>query len=159
MSTLTRQDENKTPPPLPNLLFPEYDLVNDEEVLVNTVEDDKIAEAVAQTTIWDDASEPEGEDDEDAKLNQADYSKALGNEVVDPMYVRFLTRVRKGGEKQVLRYCRWQNEASGGGPLYLHSSTAKITAGDRQLPVRISQDDVPLCQACGTKREFEFQVI
>ena len=45
----------------------------------------------------------------DARLTQRDYQRALGSGASaehDPQYVLFLARVSRGGNDQVLRYCR-----------------------------------------------------
>ena len=120
--------------------FPEFSLnVEPEEF------DD--SEIDASTSIWEDAVTAGGKDEEDdAKLTQADYDHALGSEASDPVYIRFLTRVKRGGPEQVLRYCRW-DKRSGGGPLAISSS--------------FSQDGFspPLCQHCGAARSFECQIM
>ena len=120
--------------------FPEFSLnVEPEEF------DD--SEIDASTSIWEDAVTTGGKDEEDdAKLTQADYDHALGSEASDPVYIRFLTRVKRGGPEQVLRYCRW-DKRSGGGPLAISSS--------------FSQDGFspPLCQYCGAARSFECQIM
>lgn len=140
-------------------IFPEFAIVVEEEELKDTVEDEQIARAVANANIWDDAmAEPADEADEDAKLRQSDYSKALGNEVVDPAYVHFMTRVRRGGDKQVLRYCRWEEEAKGGGPLHMHSERAVVERRGLRLPTRVSHQGIPPCPYCQGERKFEFQV-
>lgn len=141
-------------------LFPEYDIVDEVEELENTAEDERIKAAAEKATIWEDAMTAGGaEEEEDARLRQADYSEALGNEAVDPCYVRFLSRVRRGGEKQVLRYCRWESVEEGGGPLWMHSADAVLRRGEETLPPRIAEDTVPCCDKCGEPRQFEFQVM
>ena len=137
-------------------VFPEFAIVVDAEELKDTAEDEQIARAVAGANIWEDALTEET--DEDASLRQSDYSKALGNEVVDPAYVQFMTRVRKGGDQQVLRYCRWEESSRGGGPLYMHSAGAVVERKGVRLPTRIAAQDVPRCSRCGGERKYEFQV-
>jgi hypothetical protein len=107
------------------------------------------------------------EEKADADLKQGDYEQALGNEASDPLYSRFLTRVRLGGDKQVLRYfCgprtaadreeQQQQEGEGGGG-------HQILAGDH-MPLAVSSsgavhpDQVPPCELCQAPRVFEFQV-
>ena len=144
-------------------LFPEFDIVVEVEELRNTAEDDIIQATAAKTAVWEGAEEVEEGDQEDAKLSQKDYNAALGNQVVDPNYVRFLTRVRRGGEHQILRYCRWpateKNQRVA--PLYMHSANAVLldpTNKERTSAPRIAAKDVPNCSNCGAERRFEFQV-
>lgn len=121
-------------------LFPEYNLIVEPE----EYDEDEID---ATTTVWDDAVTPGGKDEEDdAKLTQADYDKALGAETTDPVYIRFLTKVKGGGPDQVLRYSRWDNRP-GGGPLAISSAFMK----DNYQP--------QLCEHCGAARAFEFQIM
>lgn len=127
-------------------LFKEYDLVvSEEELKADT------AEAIeSSTTIWEDARTTQGEtkEDEEAdlKLQQKDYDQALGNESRDPEYVRFLSRVRRGGAEQVLRYCRWNEDS---GPLSVSSAAAK----------QYREEAPPQCEQCGGARKFEFQIM
>jgi pre-rRNA-processing protein TSR4 len=134
-------------------LFKEYDLAVSCEELVK----DSAAAIESSTTIWEDARAPadeqekgkkkeEEDEDEDLKLTQNDYNEALGNESRDPEYIRFLSRVRRGGPNQVLRYCRWQDEY---GPISI--STAAARAHRESVP--------PVCQRCGAARKFEFQIM
>ena len=140
--------------------FPEFAIIVEAEELKDTEEDEQIARAVEKANIWEDAmTEPADESDEDARLRQADYSKALGNEVVDPAYVHFMTRVRRGGERQVLRYCRWEDAAKGGGPLHMHSERAVLERRGVRLPTRVSPHEIPPCPYCRGERKFEFQVL
>lgn len=85
-------------------------------------------------------------DDPDALLSQKHYSKALGNVDVDPQYIKFMTRIQRGGEDQVIRYCRWND--SNGAMLPMTSLGAKI----------LSSLLIPDCSCCGAARKFEFQV-
>ena len=109
-----------------DFLFPVYELSVSSEELVDSADDSENKEELVlgeNTTIWDDALTEGGPDEEeDAKLTQADYDNALGSETKDPSYIRFLSRVRRGGADQVLRYSRWNLEA---GPLLLSSSTVQ----------------------------------
>jgi hypothetical protein len=48
----------------------------------------------------------ETNDDPDAKISQLDYSRALGNnEDIDRQYIKFMTRVQRGGANQVFFRC------------------------------------------------------
>jgi hypothetical protein len=35
------------------------------------------------------------------------HNNLIGNEASDPVYTKFMERVRRGGTNQVLRYSRW----------------------------------------------------
>jgi len=123
--------------------FPEFDL----SVCAEELMTDDAAALEASTCIWDDAETEGGEDEaEDAKLTQADYDQALGSEQKDPVYIRFLARVRRGGAQQVLRYCRWNQDA---GPL--HITTAAAAKSNSYSPTP--------CEHCGAPRAFEFQIM
>ena len=120
--------------------FPEYSL-NVEPEEFDDIELD------ATTSIWEDAVTAGGKDEEDdAKLTQADYDNALGSETSDPAYIRFLTRVKAGGTEQVLRYCRWDRHP-GAGPLAISSAIAR------------SQFQPQPCEHCGAQRAFECQIM
>lgn len=127
-------------------LFKEYDLVVSEEEL----KADKAEAIESSTTIWEDARSTQGEtkeeEDEDLKLRQEDYDQALGNESRDPEYVRFLSRIRRGGSNQVLRYCRWNDLY---GPLPVSTAAAK----------QYQEEQPPRCEHCGSARKFEFQIM
>jgi len=128
---------------LARMVFPEYDLVVSQEVLVK----DSAAAVESSTTIWEDAHTAGGAEDEaDLKLKQKDYDSALGNSTRDPEYLKFLSRVRRGGADQVLRYCRWED---GNGALAI---TAAAAADKKQYRA-------PDCGNCGSPRAFEFQVM
>ncbi|KAJ1397364.1 hypothetical protein B484DRAFT_407020 [Ochromonadaceae sp. CCMP2298] len=97
-------------------------------------------------------------------LTQRDYQQALGSEVHDPAYLRFLTRVSLGGDDQVLHYCREApqdqqgnsgQEARGANrgllmlssdPSFLQRRQAELATGGR-------------CGRCGAARVFECQVM
>lgn len=89
---------------------------------------------------------------EDAALTQTDYRKALGNDAVDSTYVRFLSRIQRGGNDQILRYptLAGKEETSGCSfipvPLQVHSKSMEGI-------------EIPCCENCGSVRRFEFQVI
>lgn len=93
-------------------------------------------------------------------MKQGDYEKALGNEESDPLYSKFLSRVRLGGDKQVLRYycgprCPDDEDQEG---------DEKKIDGDR-MPLAVSSSGyieaskIPPCEHCNAPRVFEFQVI
>ena len=136
-------------------LFKEYNLaVCCEELVPDT------AEAIeSSTTIWEDArvegksdgateasASASKEEEDDLALTQKDYDRALGNEERDPEYLRFLSRVRRSGSNQVLRYCRWDEE---NGPLPISTAAARDA---RENPP-------PSCARCGAECKFEFQVM
>lgn len=146
-------------------LYPEYDLLVEDEEL-DDADVDAADESVRKANIWDDAMtksgnecvglaegkiggdgvedvDEEGDEDDDEKLTQADYNNALGNEIMDPAYEKFLDRVRRGGSNQVLRYCRWQ-------------SAARLS-----LWTKNSESEPPtlVCKHCGAQSEFEFQIM
>lgn len=98
----------------------------------------------------------EDEEDDDRKIEQTDYNKALGTQDVDEEYLKFLTRIDRGHKSQVMRYCRWTNA-------YSHSTNSSQSSG---VLLQSSSDvlkqkirSVPRCEYCGAAREFEFQVI
>jgi len=145
-------------------LYPEYDLLVEEEELDDAAVD-AADETVIKANIWEDAmmqteetsnreggnkdgDDEDGDDvDDDEKLTQADYSAALGNEVVDPAYETFMDRVRRGGSEQVLRYCRWQSSAR----LSLWSNN--------NLQENPFESTKLCCRHCGSPSEFEFQIM
>jgi pre-rRNA-processing protein TSR4 len=143
------------------LLFPEYEISVTAEVLVDLTEDAK-DESVLKAHVWEDAvikeddvaaaAEDDGDSDEedDAALTQNDYSKALGNEATDPVYMKFIERCRRGGPQQVLRYSRWNDE----------ESALQLTADSYLHADRASERTAKIapCQFCGAPRKFEFQV-
>lgn len=85
------------------------------------------------------------EDEEESKITQSDYNRALGNAAVDLVYSKFLRRVRRGGAEQVLRYDRWGSL----GPLLLSSASYN---GD------YAAFSPQPCELCGAPRKLEFQV-
>jgi len=122
-----------------------YDLVVSPEELVR----DNAAARESSATIWEDAHTRGGtEEAEDLQLQQSDYNQALGNKSHDPLYVSFLSRVRRGGPGQVLRYARWE---AGAGPLPISSAAAEL--------VDEAKHPVPHCPRCSTPRRFECQVM
>lgn len=110
-----------------------------------------------------------GEDEKaDADLKQGDYEKALGNEESDPLYSKFLSRVRLGGDKQVLRYfCgpRTADEDDDQNKDEDEDVDKKEVerAGD-SMPLAVSSSGyidvsaIPPCEHCHAPRVFEFQV-
>ena len=142
--------------------FPEFDLSISAEILEDLVKVDALNKSVLEATIWENATAVEiddGIDDEDEKddadLTQTDYNAALGNEASDPVYTKFMERVRRGGSNQVLRYIRWDDIE---GPLHLSSSNIKTNpTGSRDaVPSGLSGGS---CAHCGADRKFEFQIM
>jgi len=126
-------------------LYAAYDLVVSPEELVK----DNAASKESSATIWEDAHTKGGADEaEDLQLQQSDYDKALGNKSHDPQYVAFLSRIRRGGQDQVLRYARWE---TGTGPLPISFAAAELS-DEKKHPV-------PSCVHCHAPRRFEFQVM
>jgi pre-rRNA-processing protein TSR4 len=133
VDSLSKEGGNET------WLFPEYGLCVEQEEF----DDVDIDES---TNIWEDALTPGGKDEEDdAKLTQADYEKALGSESSDPVYIRFLTRVKRGGTDQVLRYCRWPKNGRGALPISSAASSDHLEPSP--------------CERCGAPRSFECQIM
>ena len=142
------------------LILPEHSLEVSQEILYDRA-DDALDEAVLKAKIWDDAAVPENivgddddEEDDDAALTQSDYNKALGNEEADPLYTKFMERIRRGGADQVLRYSRWDETE---GPLKLSSLALCDLAADK-TSVNTATATVSVCPHCGADRKFEFQV-
>jgi pre-rRNA-processing protein TSR4 len=153
-----------------SLLFPEYEISVTAEVLVDCAEDAR-DDSVLKAHVWEDAvvnadgkavSAPDNESDDDdddeekddTALTQNDYSKALGNDASDSVYMKFIERVRRGGPHQVLRYVRWDDEE---GPLQLSSESYLSSAPDNENN-QLKAVPIPRCQHCGAPRKFEFQV-
>ncbi len=125
-------------------LYPEYDIdVDSEELDDYTL--DKIDKMVVEANIWDDAMVKEVDnEDADKDLTQKDYNQSLGNtSKVDAVYDKFIDRIRRGGNDQVLRYCRWKKESR----LFISSVEKRKTNCNF------------LCQICGAPKEIEFQVL
>ena len=120
------------------------------------------------------------DEDADAKLTQKDYQRALQGEKAaethDPRYINFLTRISRGGSKQVLRYCRnttidsitdvgnsTSSESSSirkvrienKGRLYLSSDFLVKESSCKQKNVQSHSS----CRRCGAPQLFEFQVM
>lgn len=159
-----------------NLSFLEYEITIEDENLKeedtkneSNIDSEKdITEALKSsklgkdTVIWEDAVTSGGEDEKaDAELKQSDYEKALGNEESDPLYSKFLSRLRKGGEKQILRYyCgpRTNEEFESD-----ENREGNIEGDNFPLPVSstgyVNVDKIPQCEHCHSPRVFEFQIM
>jgi hypothetical protein len=97
-------------------------------------------------------------------LKQGDYEKALGNEESDPLYSRFLSRVRLGGDKQVLRYYCGPRTDEERAELEDDEQEQHDKVLDDHLPLAVSStgyvdhSKIPACEHCQAPRVFEFQV-
>jgi hypothetical protein len=122
-----------------------------------------VVETAPTTKIWEDALTEGGADEAgDAAITQADYNKALSEQKYDPLYVSFLTRVAKGGMKQVLRYCEdsihcdhnedWTDKIS-----HSHRDIGRLFLSTENRKVAQTQT-IPNCQFCSAPRALEFQV-
>ena len=125
-------------------LYPEYDI----DVASENLDDyslDKIDKMVVEANIWDDAVVKEVDNnDADKDLTQKDYNESLGNNnKVDAVYDKFIDRIRRGGNDQVLRYCRWKKESR----MFISSNEKRKNNCNF------------LCQICGAAKEIEFQVL
>ena len=147
-----------------SLVLPEYCLDVSQEILCDRT-NDALDETVLKANIWDNATEAEIDDDDDedddAGLTQTDYNQALGNEEADPLYTKFMDRIRRGGGDQVLRYSRWDDTE---GPLQISSltTTTTTTTINHQNDVKKSEPDdgsIHCCTYCGGPRKFEFQIM
>ena len=117
-----------------DIYYPEYELIIEIEDFTIENDDKNESDFISssQTNIWDDAimnsssmdksneldsqeeEEKEEEDEEDTPegenyvrdedLNQNHYNSALGNEIPDRTYKKFLKRIELGGADQVLRF-------------------------------------------------------
>lgn len=100
-------------------------------------------------------TEPDHEDsdeDEDEMLTQTDYDRTAGVESKDPIYIRFLARLRRGGNDQVLRYI--QPRQINGPDIVVWPEPLPVATGST-----LKQTSVPVCERCGSQRIFEFQVL
>ncbi len=121
-----------------------------------------VVKTAATTKIWEDALTEGGEEDaSDAALTQSDYNKALSEQKYDPVYVSFLTRIAKGGTKQVLRYC----EQSVHNDEHSYEGNIPISARDKgrifinqEFKKNAASIEVPSCPHCNAPRALEFQV-
>ncbi|CAM9472794.1 unnamed protein product, partial [Ectocarpus fasciculatus] len=142
--------ECTTPANFPNIVFPEYDLVVEPEIVGDELvqgdeSQDALAEAMSELLTY----VPEGDEDEDEDLTQNDYDKAIGAESTDPTYIKFLARVRRGGADQVLRYTQPRSGVPGPIPRPLPVATGSA----------MDADSIPPCECCGSARQFEFQIM
>lgn len=93
--------------------------------------------------------EVEEDESADADLTQADYDRSIGAESADPIYVKFMARVRLGGNSQVIRYIQPATTIQSMPP-------RPLAVCEQSLPS--ATDFVPCCFYCGSPRQFEFQV-
>lgn len=103
------------------------------------------------------------DEEDDAKLTQTDYNKAMGNKDHDPIYVSFLTRIaRPGCTGQVLRYCRWATTVDDSEVVGTSRVPSNLANGALLISgtsdTKHKWESVPPCQRCGARRAFEFQV-
>lgn len=164
-------------------LFPSYEIVVEAEPAAasgseiasstglsteNTA--DILQQFPASIPVWEDAVTTGGADEEqDAKLTQTDYNKALSENRYDPVYISFLTRMQRPEcGQQILRYCdsslhhccrvedtrnreltRVEQEQ---GRLYVSKAYKELAeAGEK--------NQIPRCGNCGSPRAFEFQIM
>ena len=130
------------------LLFPQYELAVEEEVLDSsqalppTNPELLAATPVAATAVAGDA---EGVLEDKEVTKQFEEGAAAGMRgKEDSVYKRFMQRVRMGGADQVLRYCRWTLDT----PVLVHAAAY----GSAEVP------EVCAC-TCGAPRRLEFQVM
>lgn len=118
-----------------SFIFPELPICVEDEIFMEKVKHN--------ANIWDDAymDYKVGQKDEDITLTQDDYNKSLGNDVIDPFYKKFLSRIDKTGPDQILRYSRWEDTSQ----LFISTEEAKVL-------------DIPCCENCGSPRKLEMQV-
>lgn len=123
-------------------VFPEFEIVIEEEVGTPSTLEERVREDEALLRKYQDVYVTDV--DEDAKLGQRDLDEMSGAKlpVKDSQTIRFLTTIDSNPE-QVIRYARWED----GQPLWVSSES---------VPGR---KDVPSCERCGAKRDFEFQVM
>jgi hypothetical protein len=166
--------------------FPEYNIIIEPEETdeehpdanevkkedhVNLVENKNkqyVDKLMKEGKVWEDGTKKEdgenGEEDEDAKLTQKDYNKALSEQIHDPVYVQFLTRIDKTGKDQVIRYCESSIHRQLTEQLSDAIASIEIERRD-QGKLFLSSDEkkksisVPSCPCCGAPRVFEFQVL
>lgn len=116
--------------------------------------------------VWDDAITTGDHPDEekDAKLTQNDYNQALSEQIHDPIYIQFLTRIDTSGKNQVLRYCetsyhRRIDENNGWNSNQVESKIQHHGKLYTSIEMKKEEVKVPPCPHCGGPRVFEFQVI
>jgi hypothetical protein len=157
-------------------LFPEYSIVVDIEEIpsLEMTNADPNAEKTVKSLekegkIWEDAVTEGGADEEqDAKLTQKDYNKALSEQIHDPVYIQFLTKIDQTGKDQIIRYC----ESSIHRKSVAEREKLGIQDLDTALPTSVrdhgklftstemkkQQIEIPSCPYCHGPRAFEFQV-
>jgi pre-rRNA-processing protein TSR4 len=147
-------------------VFPEYDLVVEDEPCEGSNDDDdqmKLFHSIKSQSLFNN-----DESQDDATLEQTDLNQMLGNNksgsgVTDPRTIEFYTRITRGGKSsssQCLRYCRWPAS----------TTTCEDTQNDdvespSGMPLWISSDcipndhDIPPCIYCSSIRKPEFQIM
>ena len=161
----------RAPASVSSILFPQYEIAVEEEVL--DLSKAEPASAGVNTTVTEPVAENAAADDaqgraEDEQVTREFESAARRAEMAQPartasdkVYTRFQRRLRMGGADQVLRYSRW----TGAPPLLVHSGAyplpqpqpqADTSSGVTELSSNIP---VPKDCACGSPRQLEFQVM
>lgn len=131
---------------------------------------DILQQVPASTPVWEDAVTAGGADEEqDAKLTQADYNKALSENRYDPVYISFLTRMQRPEcGQQILRYCdsSLHHSCSVGDSRnreLTHSEREQgrlyVSKAYKELAESEHISSIPKCSNCGSPRAFEFQIM
>lgn len=148
-------------------IFPEYDLVVEDEPCEQSDDDEdqmKLFRSIKSKSLFHN-----DESQDDATLEQTDLNQMLGDNkngcgVTDPRTIEFYTRITRGGKSsssQCLRYCRWP-PASTTCEDTTQSDDVESLSG---MPLWISSEcipnehDIPCCPYCGSVRKPEFQIM
>ena len=82
----------------------------------------------------------------DDNLDQSDYQKAGGNQILDSYYLKFLSRTQATGENQILRYSRWNDQVV---PLYMSTEEHDY----------YETHPISVCPRCQSIRKLELQIM
>jgi hypothetical protein len=178
-----------------SFLFPEYSIIIEIEEMFDeekggettvTKEDSEgtlektVEKLTKEGKIWEDAvmkeehaaktDQEKQEEEDDAKLTQQDYNKALSDQIHDPLYIQFLTKIDRTGKNQIIRYCessahrmtaqerKEMNLLTNNDCLGLDSSQRDHGRLFASTEMKKKEWDIPPCPHCGGPRAFEFQV-